>query len=111
MAHGPTFCDKNEVMRYLVLLPYPHDSGCGCLLCAECKPGKSCSNCSGYWVVCLDIVQPGPIDIDSISTWIPQTEQQKANAAIHARSTASYHGNAGNAGNERETMDPIHMAS
>ena len=33
----------------------------------------------GQCVVCLNIVQPGPLDLDSVSTWISHTEQNVRN--------------------------------
>jgi len=37
-----------DISKFLVLKPYPHDSRCGCIICSECSPGKPCAQCSGH---------------------------------------------------------------
>ncbi len=37
-----------DISKFLVLKPYPHDSRCGCIICSECSLGKPCSQCSGH---------------------------------------------------------------
>ena len=79
-----TFCKEDNFVENLVFgdklksMEYPHDVRCRCLVCPECRPGNPCGSCPGNCLVCRDLIQPGPQDCDSIRTWGPQTEEQKA---------------------------------
>ena len=48
-----TFCCNDDIGRFAVAQPYPHDSRCGCAFCPDCSPKKSCDLCNGNCVVCL----------------------------------------------------------
>jgi hypothetical protein len=39
---------EDDISKFLVLKPYPHDLRCGCIICSDCSFGKPCSQCSGH---------------------------------------------------------------
>lgn len=62
--------------EFIKLTPYPHDTRCGCAVCPDCRPGKSCGPCPGNCAVCMDIIQPGPTELTE--AWVMMsTEQEK----------------------------------
>ena len=49
------------------------DSRCGCVICADCLPGKPCGDlCDGNCVVCAGILPPGPRELGS--SWAKDLE-------------------------------------
>ena len=58
---------------------YPFDPACGCPICPECRPGRSCALCSGCGV-CSGLFPPGPGELtpESIQRWREQA------GALHA---------------------------
>ena len=65
---GSTFCNVGpDLKSHVVLVPYPHDSRCGCPICPQCRPGKQCEQCDGNCGVCLGLVEPGPTEIRGAS--------------------------------------------
>jgi hypothetical protein len=59
-THSHSCCKGDNILQHLVQHPYPHDTRCGCPICPDCKPGKSCPQCPGGCVVCKGKVPPGP---------------------------------------------------
>ena len=76
-----TFKNKKDIDMYLVTLPYPHDSRCGCAICPECKENAPCSLCSGHCDVCLGNIYSGPQELVG-SSWIAQSEESKNRMAV-----------------------------
>lgn len=65
--HWSRFCKASDVPEHTLLLPYPHDSRCGCRFCPDCKRGDPCRGCDGTCVVCRGVVPPGPRELASAS--------------------------------------------
>lgn len=59
------WCSSDHIVDHLSTDPVLHDTRCGCPICPECRPGKPCQGCSGSCVVCTNLVQPGPSEMDS----------------------------------------------
>ena len=65
------FCVNEDIERHVALVPFPHDTRCGCTFCSDCRPGAPCSQCNGGCVVCRGVVPPGPSSADEIDSWAP----------------------------------------
>ena len=55
------FCSTENIQRYTVAEPYPHDSRCGCAFCPDCSPSKPCNYCDGRCVVCCGALLSSPL--------------------------------------------------
>jgi len=40
------------------------DRRCGCVICPDCRPGKSCALCPGDCCVCRGLLPPGPMELN-----------------------------------------------
>ncbi len=75
----------HDIATYLVLLPYPQDSRCGCPVCPDCRegaPGDRCGNSDGSDWNCAEwagFLNPGPTELGS--TWDAQTDAMRARSA------------------------------
>ena len=76
-----TFKNNQDIDLYLVVVPYPHDSRCGCAVCPECKENAPCSLCSGHCDVCLGNINPGPQELIG-NTWVAQSEESRNRMAV-----------------------------
>ena len=59
------FCCTNDIIDHIVVNPYPKDDRCGCPVCPTCRYLKPCELCNGNCPVCIGLINPGPLDLNS----------------------------------------------
>ena len=58
-------CNTDNVVAHIVVNPYPRDARCGCPVCPSCRYKKPCELCPGSCPVCIGVINPGPLDLNS----------------------------------------------
>ena len=76
-----TFRTAKDIKDYLVCVPYPHDSRCGCAICPDCRENAPCSLCSGHCDVCCGNINPGPSELNGLE-WTAQSEKSRKRMQI-----------------------------